>query len=189
MEVVPGELSGHVDDLTVLTPSSLLYRGLPRKSSDQRKGGESISRPSILGLRPPSSSTPHKRAPPHRLFCHLLFLPLPPCAYNLASAKSTSNLLSRIDFLSFYFPLFFYFCLEETDIHQEDINFHLHRAVCHFITRSFHPLLKRGELLCGFLLLEYILCVKRNDRENGISSEFFIVIDWSVRCATEGVTS
>lgn len=109
MEVVPGELSGHVDDLTVLTPSSLLYRGLPRKSSDQREGGESISRPSILGPRPPSSSTPHKRAPPHRLFCHLLFLPLPPYAYNLASAKSTSNLLSRIDFLSFYFPLFFLF--------------------------------------------------------------------------------
>lgn len=122
MEVVPGELSGHVDDLTVLTPSSLLYRGLPRKSSDQREGGESISRPSILGPRPPSSSTPHKRAPPHRLFCHLLFLPLPPCAYNLASAKSTSNLLSRIDFLSFYFPLFFFIFVSKRQISTRKIS-------------------------------------------------------------------
>ena len=51
MEVVPGELSGHVDDLTVLTPASLLYQGLYHakvrtvEGGGGRGGRESISRP------------------------------------------------------------------------------------------------------------------------------------------------
>lgn len=105
MEVVPAELSGHVDDLTVPTPSSLLYRRLPRKSSDQGEGGESISRPSILAEDSSSSTSP----------IDSFSSPPPLCAYNLASAKSTPNLLSRIDFLSFYFPSLFFLFLSPRD--------------------------------------------------------------------------
>lgn len=128
MEVVPGELSGHVDDLTVLTPPSLLYQGLPRESSDEGRG-ESISRPSGLALilqhLLPPSSTCTMDASHHRLrymqSCVLLS-----CLQSHVSARPTPNFLSYLFFFSF-----FYFRLE-TDIPG---SFHL--VICHLITCTF----------------------------------------------------
>lgn len=110
MEVVPGELSGHVDDLTVLTPPSLLYQGLPRESSDEGRG-ESISRPSGLALilqhLLPPSSTRTMDASHHRLrymqSCVLLS-----CLQSHVSARPTPNFLSYL-----FFSVFFIFASKQ----------------------------------------------------------------------------
>lgn len=127
MEVVPGELSGHVDDLTVLTPPSLLYQGLPRESSDEGRG-ESISRPSGLALilrhLLPPSSTRTMDASHHKLRYMQSFVLLS-CLQSHVSARPTPN------FLSYLLLSIFYFCLE-TDILG---SFHL--VICHLITCTF----------------------------------------------------
>lgn len=93
MEVVPGELSGHVDDLTVLTPPNLLYEGLPRESSEGERG-KSISRPA--GPSPPSSSFPvfHSRygRAPYKVGS-VQSCPLPPCLQAHVSATYVQPLI------------------------------------------------------------------------------------------------
>ena len=145
MEVVPGELSGHVDDLTVLTPASLLYQGLYHakvrtvEGGGGRGGRESISRPPGLAW-PGLALTLCTRLPsPFRLSLapwtrltiltsYMQFSASFSRAYKLVCLPDLRPISYRICFLFLFFlssPL------------EADIRGSFHLVACHLITRSF----------------------------------------------------